>query len=50
MNDHDMFKMADEAYAVSNAVEELKEIATDVIGYNYEDAVAKWLLENAKRM
>ena len=49
MNDYDMFNMADEAYAVSNAVEELKEIATDVIGYNYEDAVAKWLLENAKK-
>ena len=50
MNDYDMFKIADEAYAVSNAVEAVKEIATDVIGYNYEDAVAKWLLENAKRM
>ena len=42
-NDLDMFEMADEAYAVSNAVDELKEIATGVIGSNNEDAVAKWL-------
>lgn len=47
-NDIDMFEMADEAYAVSNAVEELKKIATDVIGSNNEDAVAKWLREFAK--
>jgi len=42
-NDIDMFEMADEAYAVSNAVDELKQIATGVIGSNHEDAVAKWL-------
>lgn len=42
-NDIDMFEMADEAYAVSNAVEELKQVSTDVIGSNNEDAVAKWL-------
>ena len=47
-NDVDMFEMADEAYAVSNAVEELMLIATDVIGSNNEDAVAKWLLEFAE--
>lgn len=47
-NDTDMFEMADEAYAVSNAVEELKQIATNVIGSNDEDAVAKWLRDFAK--
>ena len=47
-NDIDMFEIADEAYAVSNAVKELKQIATNVIGSNNEDAVAKWLHEFAK--
>lgn len=47
-NDMDMFEVADEAYAVSNAVEELKQIATDVIGSNNEDAVARWLREFAR--
>lgn len=42
-NDIDMFEMADESYAVENAVEELKAIATKVIGRNDEDAVAKFL-------
>lgn len=42
-NDIDMFMLADESYAVENAVEELKVIATGVIGRNDEDAVAKWL-------
>lgn len=45
-NDIDMFEKADECYAVENAVEELKEIATDVIGHHDEDAVVKWLEEN----
>lgn len=45
-NDMDMFQLADEAYAVENAVEELKKIATAVIESNNEDGVAKWLLEN----
>lgn len=47
-NDIDMFEMADEAYAVSNAMEELKQIATAVIGSNNEDAVARWLDKYAK--
>jgi len=42
-NDVDMFELADEAYAVANAVPELKERATAVIGGNNEDGVAKWL-------
>lgn len=47
-NDVDMFLLAEESYAVANAVEELKAIATGIIGGNNEDAVAKWLLNNAK--
>lgn len=46
-NDIDMFQMADESYAVANAVEELKQIATGIIGSNDEDAVAKWLKDAA---
>ena len=42
-NDMTMFKIADEAYAVSNAVDELKALATDIIGNNEEDAVAVYL-------
>ena len=42
-NDIDMFEIADECYAVENAVDELKEIATAVIGNNNEDGVAHWL-------
>lgn len=45
MNDTDMFEIADECYAVENAVEELKQLATQVIGRNNEDAVVKWLEE-----
>lgn len=47
-NDIDMFELADEAYAVANAVEELKKIATGVIESNNDDGVAKWLEENAE--
>lgn len=42
-NDMDMFQMADEGYALSNAHEDLKVIATKVIGSNDEDSVAKFL-------
>ncbi len=44
-NDIDMFKAADACYAVSNAVDELKALATDLIKSNNEDGVARWLLE-----
>lgn len=47
-NDMDMFKLADESYAVQNAQEDLKRIATAVIPSNDEDGVAKWLAENWK--
>ena len=45
LNDIPLFEAADEAYAVSNAHEKLKEIATDVIGSNDEDAVARFILD-----
>lgn len=47
-NDIDMFEIADEAYAVENAVNELKTIATGIIDSNNEDGVAKWLKEHYK--
>lgn len=46
INDIEMFRVADECYAVENAVDELKDIATGIIGCNDDDSVAKWLLEN----
>lgn len=45
-NDVPMFRAADEAYAVDNAVPELKELAASVIGGNEHDGVAKWFLDN----
>lgn len=45
-NDIDMIELADESYAVLNAHEDLKKIATSVIPSNDEDGVAKWLEEN----
>ena len=45
-NDITMFRIADEAYAVSNAVDELKALATGIIGSNEEDAVAKFLIDH----
>lgn len=48
-NDIDMFDIADECYAVENAVDALKEKATAIIGHHNDDAVAKWLVENNKR-
>lgn len=45
-NDIDMFRIADESYAVENACEELKQCATGIIASNDEDGVARWLEEN----
>lgn len=45
-NDIDMFNISDEAYAVANAFDELKQVATGVIGSNNDDGVAKWLDKN----
>lgn len=47
-NDVPMFEIADECYALENASEELKSIATKVIGNNNEDAVVKFLIERLK--
>lgn len=43
VNDIPMFRIADEAYAVGNALPELKGYATRIIGSNEEDGVAKFL-------
>ena len=48
VNDISMFEIADECYAVSNACDELKKIATAIIPSNEEDGVAKWLIENVE--
>ena len=47
-NDIELFKAADECYAVENAVKELKMLATAVIGSCDNDGVARWLEENFK--
>ena len=49
VNDIPMFEISDECYAVANAVDELKAIATGVIDSNEEDGVAKWLLRNGRK-
>lgn len=47
-NDIPMFEISDECYAVGNALDELKAIATGVIESNESDGVARWLNENVK--
>lgn len=47
VNDLDLFKAADECYAVANAVDALKAMATGIIDSNDNDGVAKWLAGNA---
>lgn len=49
VNDIPMFQISDEAYAVENAVAELKKHATGIIPSNQEDGVAKWLWQNVRR-
>ncbi len=49
INDIPMFKISDECYAVANAADSLKEIATGIIGDNNSDSVAKWLEEQRKK-
>lgn len=46
-NDLDLFAASDECYAVANANQALKKIATGVIENNNADGVARWLKENA---
>jgi Cof subfamily protein (haloacid dehalogenase superfamily) len=45
LNDLSMFSVADESYAVANAVPELLDAATGVIDSNDDDGVARWLEE-----
>jgi hydroxymethylpyrimidine pyrophosphatase-like HAD family hydrolase len=42
-NDLSMFAVADEAYATANADDEVKALATRVIGHHDEDGVAQFL-------
>lgn len=44
LNDIPLFEISDESYAVSNADQKLKEIATGIIGSNDEGAVAEFIL------
>ena len=47
INDIPMFNVSDEKYAVANAINEVKNLATALIGSNEDDGVAKWLEKNA---
>lgn len=46
VNDIPLFEISDECYAVQNAAEELKAIATGVIASNEDDGVARFLAEH----
>ncbi len=46
INDLPLFEAADVKCAVANAVPKLQGAATEIIGSNEEDGVAKWLLRN----
>lgn len=48
-NDIPLFNGADEKYAVKNAVNELKALATGVIGSNNENSVARFIKEDFER-
>ena len=43
-----MFEIADECYALENASDELKAIATGIIGNNNDDAVVRFLIKRLK--
>ncbi len=45
-NDISMFKMAEESYAVANAIDDLKDIASGIIGSNNENSVAKFIQDD----
>ena len=49
VNDRELFLAADESYAVRNADESLKALATGVIGYSEEDGVVKFIMENLEK-
>jgi 5-amino-6-(5-phospho-D-ribitylamino)uracil phosphatase len=47
-NDLPMFAIADTALAVANAAPDVRAAATQVIGANTADGVARWITENAR--
>ncbi len=49
VNDTEMFEACEEKYAVANAVESIKTLATAVIGHHHEDGVAKFIEERRKK-
>ncbi|HAX72013.1 MAG TPA: Cof-type HAD-IIB family hydrolase [Firmicutes bacterium] len=49
LNDLPMFSLAHEAYATSNAIEELKAVATGVIGHHDEDGVAQYIKQRHQK-
>ena len=49
LNDIPMMKMADWSVAVGNAFDEVKACASEVIGVNDEDAVARWIAQDLLR-
>ena len=49
-NDIEMFQLADEAYAVDNAHEKLKAIATQIIPSNDQDGVAQFLKKTYQKL
>ena len=49
INDVELFKSADEKYAMKNADESRKALATSVIGYSEEDGVVKFIMENLEK-
>jgi hypothetical protein len=49
-NDISMFKKADRAIAVANAIDEVKELATEIIGANEEDSVVKYIYQNLQAL
>jgi Cof subfamily protein (haloacid dehalogenase superfamily) len=46
-NDIKMFKLAGQSVAVSNATEELKQYASQIIGTNEEDSVVRYIMKNS---
>lgn len=45
-NDVEMFELADEGYAVENAVEKIKDLSTAVIGHHNDAGVARFIESN----
>jgi hydroxymethylpyrimidine pyrophosphatase-like HAD family hydrolase len=48
-NDLPMFRIADESYAVSNAIPAVLAAATGVIGSHDNDVVARWITDDFRR-